>query len=126
MRKFERPEMTVVRFTEEDVIVASGSATPSIVVSGLMDGTPNNLGINYKGHSYGSSTLGDLAAAFAADGLNDRYHDFEFTGTCYDLTNDFLTMNDERDDYWTPNFNGTWVYDSGHACENGNGAFVKQ
>ena len=57
MKAMRTPKMDVVRFTESDVIVASGGALSTVTISGLGNG---NLGDNYL--SYGSTEL-DLTDA---------------------------------------------------------------
>ena len=55
MKKFN-PEMKVVRFGNEDVIVTSGAVTKSVVAAGFGDGIAGNATFSYNGASYNIGT----------------------------------------------------------------------
>ena len=56
MRKMYAPKMSVIRFRESDVIVASGTLSPDIfTLSGFDDGTKGNVQYTYMGETYNNS-----------------------------------------------------------------------
>lgn len=69
------PEMSVVRFTESDVIVASSPVGPmQMALRKYGDGTPGNGYVEYMGRHYGSTqstTVGDVNAFYEAFNANN-------------------------------------------------------
>ena len=54
MSKMRKPEMSVVRFSEDDIIVAS----TGLRLNKYGDGTPHNAYITFNGQNYGNSVYG--------------------------------------------------------------------
>ena len=60
MSKMRVPKMDVVRFKENDVIVASGGLPNFMKITGFNDSTPGNGTIKYNGVTYNKSNYLDL------------------------------------------------------------------
>ena len=73
MSKMRTPEMEVVRFTQSDVIVASGASVPTtMTVTGWRDGIKDNLELNYGGTVYTNSNRSDLIDLLSDNGQNEN------------------------------------------------------
>ena len=102
MSKMIRPEMSVVRFKEADVIVAS---TGTMKASGWGDGIDGNLKITYDGNDYTYSNRNDLTTALTNNNQTDTVH----TSTGKDYTFNNLFGGDHNNDNYTSVINGfTW------------------
>lgn len=61
MSKMSKPEMDVVRFKENDIIVASGGGLPNFIkITGFNDTIADNGTVEYNGVIYNKSTYSDL------------------------------------------------------------------
>ena len=76
------PEMSVVRFTESDVIVASGTILlQSITLNKYGDGQNNNASITIGGITYGNQQGGrPYSDAYSIYSNLDDSTEFKFTG----------------------------------------------
>lgn len=106
MSKIIKPEMSVVRFKEADVIVASGTAVPQTMsASGWGDGINRNFSVNYGGVDYdytGATTLIDL---LTQNGQTQNVH----TTSGSDTTLGNIYRKDYKDDDSTQSLGGfTW------------------
>lgn len=73
MSKMRVPEMDVVRFKENDVIVASGGLPNFFIVTGFNDSIPGNGIIKYNGVIYNKSNYTDLIDFLADQTDYDSY-----------------------------------------------------
>ena len=72
MSKMVRPEMSVVRFKEADVIVTSGAVPQSMTASGWGDGTNRNFSVNYGGVDYDYHNAETLMDLLTQNGQNNK------------------------------------------------------
>lgn len=110
MSKFKTPEMKAVRFTEEDVIVASGGGNPrEAILTGFYVDNDGPASINYLGTNYSYDNYGELETAIGNAGLSPL-----FAPTRGDMwsPNDMFDYEGESD-YGAGFPNGTYEYSDG-------------
>ena len=66
MNKMRTPKMDVIRFKENDVIVASGTAANTMTWSNFGDGIAQNGIVSYNGQSFTIRSAGDNASLYDA------------------------------------------------------------
>lgn len=104
MSKMRVPKMDVVRFKENDVIVASG-AIPSLTLFGFANIIEKDGLMTYKGTSYNSSNYNDLITALTGDGyLNCIGEDYQ------SISGLFTKDSKGRSNTITPD--GTYIWNS--------------
>lgn len=103
MSKMIRPEMSVVRFKEADVIVASGgsSAPQSMSASGWANGVEGDFTLNYGGKDYGYNDRYTLISLLNQNGQSDHTSTYGTKPTIEGLYN-----IDHNDDKYTTPING--------------------
>lgn len=121
MSKMRVPKMDVVRFKENDVIVASG-AIPSLTLSGFANITKNDGKMTYKGKKYNDSNYNDLITALTEDGYSDWIGGKYKGDSGFIITHpvSWLFINDSKGEINTNAPNGTYIWNSDI------GAFLKQ
>ena len=106
MRKMKTPEIDVIRFTESDVIVASGGGI--LTLSQMGDGDNDNNIASFGGHDYtkvdGSGALVSALNSFYGGGIKDETM---IQGDGVGMPIGFLFEQDGA-----PAFNGNYKYDS--------------
>ena len=85
------PEMSVVRFNESDVIVAS---VGSFTLNKFLDGSKNNAYVDYNGHIYGYTQSG-------GSGFPDNLYDV------FNANNPSVGFSGDSQFHWL-NSNGIW------------------
>ena len=125
MSKMRTPKMDVVRFKEQDVIVASGGN--SLTISNVADANIGDISIKFNGKTYGQNgiSLDLLDSALTSAGFTQGYftHIFIENGGAkeiYGLIDEELNPMDPAESKW----NGTYKYDP--EFEFGMGGFKKQ
>ena len=127
MSKMIRPEMSVVRFKEADVIVASGL---TMTWSNFGDGTAKNGVVTFNGKDY---TISDTTA------ISNLYNDMGVKrtaglenrdGTVDKSINTVLNLELSGDGVSSKAWNTTYVYDANAIWNNGStdirGVFMRQ
>ena len=125
----QRPEMVVVRFDENDVIVASGGfrSVPSITMSRFSGGTPKDGLVQYNGTNYSISSKDDVSTFLSALRSNGIKNAGISNGkSTQSLRN---TLGYEVTD-GARNWDGTYDYDPTAKWNNGDidifGVFIRQ
>ena len=131
MSRFVRPEMEVIRFTEEDVIVASRMVSDKMITFNFADGEQNNGYVlfngTYYGNKEGASSKEELFAqltpaqnlAIFMTGIEDSE-----SGGYYSSISGMFAADGDPDnnrDHPIYNFNGEFIYDP---SQQPNGAWI--
>ena len=129
MKKMERPKIEVIRFNENDVIVASSGlrGAPTITMSRFSGGTPKDGTVQYNGNSYSIASKDDVSTFLSALRNNGiRNAGISNGASTQSLRN---TLGYEVSD-GARNWDGTFVYDSSAKWNNGDvdlfGVFIRQ
>ena len=111
-----RPEMEVVRFSSEDVIVASGGLTNGSKMTfsnfGNGDITDNKITFDYRSSPYqftSSSTAADVVSAIGANSETKIWS--EYSGAYKNLNSTMGSLINKNDET-NGTFNYTYVYES--------------
>ena len=127
MSKMNTPEMSVVRFKEADVIVASAVA---MTWSGFGDGTPKNGVVNFNGTDYTISDKTAINNLFNAMGVKTTAGIQNSNGNVTSSANTVLKNELSGNGVNSPLWNGTYVYDATAVWNNGStdirGVFYRQ
>lgn len=113
MKKFN-PEMKVVRFGNEDVIVTSGVKTITLTGMGSGGNSDNTLSFGSYNYVYGNdkgntSTIAQsLSDYFGDSDLNTNFSDINFFNGDADKSLNTLWTGDDSD---TAGYDHTYVYD---------------
>ncbi len=133
MNQMRKPEMSVVRFTESDVIVASGNerriVPQSFDLTGCTGGVAGDGTVTYSNISYSldsADSVNSFIAAIGGDGI--RHAGIQSGSTPYSLKN---TLNYEVSTGAKNFLDGTYVYNSSATWTNSNGTtlsgvFIRQ
>ena len=129
MKKFN-PEMKVVRFGNEDVIVTSGVATKTMAWSQFGDGTANNGIVNYNGVNYTIDSDTAITNLFTAMGVSKYTGIQQRNGVVNSSINTVLGNELKNNGVSSPGWNTTYLYDSDATWNNGSkdikGVFYRQ
>ena len=126
MSKMKKPEMSVVRFKESDVIVASGTGAKTVSFTKLGNKTAGDGIATYNGVDYvmSGSAVDFLTAVGATTnaGINN--------GTKTISVNHLFSVESSGTGVSSKNWNGTYTYDANATWNNGTkdlkGVFTKQ
>ena len=111
MKKFH-PEMKVVRFGAEDMIVTSGAAD-MVFHSTMGDNTPANGEVTFDGSSYPINNYGDVYKLLVEIGTKYNTDVNDTKIDCNDATVGlFGLLTDEVDNGIGARWNGFYTYDS--------------
>ena len=117
MSKMRVPKMDVVRFKENDVIVASG-AIPSLTLFNFANTIKNDGKMTYKGTSYNSTNYNDLITALKVDGYPDWIGENGSSFSWFMSISGLFKQDKKGNDRGFPD--GTYIWNSDEA------AFFKQ
>lgn len=130
MRQMNKPEMEVIRFAENDIVVASSGrlVTPSISLTRFSGSIPKDGTVQYNGTSYNITSYDDVNSVLSA--LNNN--GITNAGISNGKKTQSLkhTLRNEVDPGVRGDWNGTFVYDSTAMWNNGDidlfGVFIRQ
>ena len=117
MSKMRVPEMDVVRFKENDVIVESG-AILGLTLYGFANTTKNDGTMTYKGTTYDGSNYNDLISALKGDEYSDWIGENGSSFSWFLSISSLFTRDKNGNDRGFPD--GTYIWNSDEA------AFFKQ
>jgi len=127
MSKMIRPEMSVVRFNEADVIVASGL---TMTWTKFGDGVAQNGVVNFNGTDYTISDKSAISNLFNDMGVKTTAGIQNSNGTVTSSANTVLKNELTGNGVNSPLWNTTYVYDPNTTWNNGNtdisGVFIRQ
>ena len=127
MSKIIKPEMSVVRFKEADVIVASGL---TMTWSKFGDNTPQNGVVTFNGTDYTISDNTAISNLYKDMGVRQTAGIQSSDGSVKYSVNSILKNELTGNGVNSPLWNGTYVYDSTAIWNNGttdiHGVFKRQ
>ena len=115
MTKMSTPEMDVIRFSESDVIVASGVVGKTLSISGVGDGDKGNAFLTIGGIPYSSNQVVNYTTGFSA-----AYNDYMSGLSTYSTG----TMLHHSDGNNSLTINGAFMYDAGTSTSDSYNAWV--